>query len=46
MDYMYQQSLETLVLSSFYIETFAAALILAFWQPALIELVGEATYFA
>ena len=43
--------LEMLVLLFFYIETFAAALALAFWitwvlELALIDLVGRATYFA
>ena len=43
----YVQSLEMLVLLFFYVETFTAVLILAFWIAwALIDLVGGATYFA
>ena len=46
-DFMYKRSLETLVLPFFYIETFAAALVVAFWiVRALIDLVGGATYCA
>ena len=46
-DFMYKRSLETLVLPFFYIETFAAALVVAFWiVRALIDLVGGGTYCA
>ena len=46
----FQRLLETLVLLFFYIETFAAALVLAFWITRALELalidLGGATYFA
>ena len=46
-DFMYKRSLEMLVLPFFYIETFAAAHVVAFWiVRALIDLVGGATYCA